>query len=87
MCGLTSDYIFTKPFIQDDPTNRCSEEVQKHFNLIYNNPGVIEGAKEMKRIFQETKECVVHGDLHTASVMVRDNRPKVRTETTASPVI
>jgi len=41
------------------------------------NKELSERAKELKKLFQESKECFLHGDLHTGSVMVTNGDTKV----------
>ncbi|XP_013405105.1 uncharacterized protein LOC106169969 isoform X2 [Lingula anatina] len=77
MVSLTRQYIFTRPFDKTDPTNRCSEAVQKKLHLIYEDPGLLDSVWKMRNLFLEKKECLVHGDLHTGSVLVSNNSAKV----------
>lgn len=71
MVALTEAFIFTRPFIKEDETNRCCPEVAEKLDLIYGDEKVLSVAREMKQIFTQKKECLIHGDLHTGSVMVK----------------
>ncbi|XP_046376771.2 methylthioribose kinase-like [Haliotis rufescens] len=77
MMDLTERYIFTGPFSPDDPTNRCSPSLKARLDWVYGDQEVLRAAAEMKRIFLEKKEALVHGDLHTGSIMVKDEDAKV----------
>ncbi|XP_021358736.1 uncharacterized protein LOC110453865 isoform X2 [Mizuhopecten yessoensis] len=74
---LTEQFVFTKPFTKDDPTNKCSTEVSSHAQLVYDNQQVLTNAAKMKKIFLEKKECLIHGDLHTGSIMVCNDSAKL----------
>ncbi|XP_071476010.1 methylthioribose kinase-like [Diadema antillarum] len=77
MVSLTRDYIFTKPFTRGDPTNRCSPEVTDHLSVIYDDAKVLENAAELRTIFMEKKDCLLHGDLHTGSIMTKGSDAKM----------
>ena len=75
---LTSDYVFTKPFIRDEPTNRYSEVIRGKLGWIYEDQEVLRAAENMKQLFLNKKESVIHGDLHTGSLMVKESDSRVR---------
>lgn len=77
LVSLTGQYIFTKPFDKSDSTNRLSEDISSSLPQLYDNPQVLEAAAVMKNLFLTKKECLLHGDLHTGSVMVDDGNSKV----------
>ena len=39
---------------------------------------VVAGMRSLREIFVDEKECLIHGDLHTGSVMVPDAAARVR---------
>ncbi|KAJ8318844.1 hypothetical protein KUTeg_003935 [Tegillarca granosa] len=63
-------YVFTRPFTNGDPTNRCSDKVKERLHLVYEDEKVLSTALRMKELFLTKKECLCHGDLHTSSIMV-----------------
>jgi hypothetical protein len=69
MVSLTKNYVFTAPFMNGEPTNKCTDNVKPVLAQIYDDPVVLKSAERMKKMFLERKECLLHGDLHTASVM------------------
>ena len=69
MVSLTKNYVFTAPFMNGEPTNKCTDNVKPVLTQIYDDPVVLKSAERMKKMFLERKECLLHGDLHTASVM------------------
>ena len=70
MCGITADYVFTKPMAADDPTNRCSDALAPHAAALRKDGELKEAMLAMRSVFQTRRECLVHGDLHTGSIMV-----------------
>lgn len=74
---MTEEFVFTRPFTADDNTNINPDIIKPHLGLVYDNPDIMTAAREMKSLFLEKKECLVHGDLHTASVMVNESLAKV----------
>ncbi|XP_061167799.1 LOW QUALITY PROTEIN: methylthioribose kinase-like [Saccostrea echinata] len=74
---LTEQYIFTKPFDKFDSTNKLSDDITSSLSQLYDNPRVLDVANDMKHIFLTKKECLVHGDLHTGSVMVNGADTKI----------
>lgn len=78
MVNLTEQYVFTRPFTKDDPTNRCSDKVKERIHLVYEDQTVLSAAARMKQLFLTKKECLCHGDLHTSSIMVDSSSAKVK---------
>ena len=70
MCGITADYVFTKPLDADDPTNKCSAHVADLAAELRADDELRRGVAELREVFLSEKECLIHGDLHTGSVMV-----------------
>ena len=71
MCGITHQYVFNGPFTKRSPNNRCSPEVEERLYTIYDDPVVMETERKMFDLFKNKKECLLHGDLHTGSFMVK----------------
>ncbi|XP_041363738.1 methylthioribose kinase-like [Gigantopelta aegis] len=73
LISVTSQYIFTKPFIRDEPTNRYSDVIRGKLGWIYEDQEVLTAAEKMKEVFLNKKESLIHGDLHTGSLMVKES--------------
>lgn len=56
--------MFTEPFL-DHETNDFEEELRPYAEKVWNNSRLKEGADELKTIFLNSAETLVHGDLHT----------------------
>ena len=78
MVSVTEQYIFVKPFTDNDPTNKhdplLNKEVEK---LRHESTKCCQRAEEMRKVFVECQDCFCHGDLHTGSVMIGDGCSKV----------
>ncbi|XP_050404564.1 methylthioribose kinase [Patella vulgata] len=72
LVSLTKQYVFTRPFSKGNPTNRCTAKVTPHLSAIYDDTEVLETAKVLRNLFQSKKECLIHGDLHTGSLIVTE---------------
>ena len=78
MVGITEQYIFTKPFQDDDPTNKHDPLLDSTVKELRGNAAACQRSEEMKKLFTGCRESLCHGDLHTGSVMVdKDNHAKV----------
>lgn len=69
MVSLTKQFVFTAPFVKGEPTNRCADNVIPVLSQIYDDATVLNAADKMKQMFLERKESLLHGDLHTGSIM------------------
>lgn len=77
MVTLTQQFVFTRPFTKNDETNKCSPEVSEILDSVYGDGTVLSAAKDMLQIFLQKKECLIHGDLHTGSIMVKGTDARI----------
>eukprot|EP00058_Branchiostoma_floridae_P001620 XP_002587108.1 hypothetical protein BRAFLDRAFT_102200 [Branchiostoma floridae] len=71
MVSLTEQYIFTRPFLKDDPTNHSSEPIKAILHLVHDDRELQSIVGKFKQLFLEKQESLVHGDLHSGSILVR----------------
>jgi len=69
LCRITEDLIFTFPF-EDHPTNATNPALPRAAIERLHQPAVRLAAAQMKWAFMNRAETLLHGDLHTGSVMV-----------------
>jgi 5-methylthioribose kinase len=70
---ITEDLIFTCPF-EDHASNTYSPALPRaEVERLHNNPALRVAAGQMKWAFMNQTETLLHGDLHTGSVMVNQN--------------
>lgn len=77
LCKITEDFVFTHPF-DDSDTNEYSPELsQEAIDGIQKDPAVRAAVGEMKYLFMTGAEALLHGDLHTGSIMANERETYV----------
>ena len=75
LCKLTEDVIFTEPYLADAPNNRHNPLLDAaQIAELRANQEVLREVRWMKWAFMTRAEALIHGDLHTGSIMVTDER-------------
>mgnify|MGYP006093234077 FL=1 len=70
LCKITEDLVFTEPY-DDIGRNAVLPANQIDAMALANDPVMIHAMGEAKWKFMTNAEALIHGDLHTGSVMVR----------------
>jgi 5-methylthioribose kinase len=70
MCLITEDFVFTYPFEHHEMNAYNPVLSQSVIDSIQKSPDVRAHVAQMKYIFMNQPEALLHGDLHTSSVMV-----------------
>lgn len=73
---LTEDFVFSFPYMQNE-TNRHNPLIDKEADAIKNDGAFKQKAMELKYIFMTKAEALLHGDLHTGSVMLNPDETYV----------
>ncbi len=69
LCKITEDFVFSHPFYRSD-TNVYNEKLsQADIDLVQKDGELKIRQAEMKYIFMTRAEALLHGDLHTGSIM------------------
>lgn len=77
LCKITEDLVFTFPF-EDHPSNVYSNAFPKQMiERVWRTPALRVAVAEMKWSFMNDAETLVHGDLHTGSIMVNQDETYV----------
>lgn len=77
LCKITEDLVFTFPF-EDHPSNVYSNAFPKQMiERTWRTPALRVAVAEMKWSFMNDTETLVHGDLHTGSIMVNEDETYV----------
>lgn len=69
MTDVTRLLVFEEPFLEDVHRNHFPQELSKSVRYYRSNPAVIAAALTARNVFEERKEALIHGDLHTGSIM------------------
>ncbi|RFC62355.1 S-methyl-5-thioribose kinase [Fulvimarina endophytica] len=76
LCQTTEEVIFTGPY-GERPFNRITEGNEEIAVRLREDSALKQAASEMKLAFRTKSEALLHGDLHTGSVMVTDTETRV----------
>lgn len=68
---LTEDFVFTFPYMENE-TNRHNPLIEAAAQAIKSDKEFKSKAMELKYIFMTKAEALLHGDLHTGSVMLNE---------------
>jgi 5-methylthioribose kinase len=75
LCKLTEDVIFTEPYLADAPNNRHNPLIDPaRIAALRANQDVLREVRWLKWGFMTRAEALIHGDLHTGSIMVTPER-------------
>jgi len=69
LCKLTEDFVFTAPFMEDE-TNAKLPELSDMAERISNDTQLKTKILHLKYKFMNQSDALLHGDLHTGSIMV-----------------
>jgi len=70
MCKITEDFIFTYPFEHHEMNDYNPALSQSVIDSVQKEPNVRAHVAQMKYVFMNKPEALLHGDFHTSSVMV-----------------
>jgi len=76
LCKLTEDFVFTAPFMEDE-TNADLPELSDLAERISNDVELKTKILHLKYKFMNQSDALLHGDLHTGSIMVNKNETYV----------
>ena len=76
LCLVTEDLVFTAPYA-DSASNRFDPEIVELARSLRSDRALRSAAAQLRFAFKTRDEALVHGDLHTGSVLVRDGDTRV----------
>ncbi|MEW9701920.1 S-methyl-5-thioribose kinase [Paenibacillus sp. SI8] len=76
MCKISEDLIFTDPYV-DSERNHWNPRIADEVYLIWRSTLLKLEAAKLKGDFLTRTQALIHGDLHTGSIMVTDEDTKV----------
>lgn len=78
LCQITEDLVFTEPYV-DHEHNAVLPANKPDLDALRTDAGYLREIGLLKFAFMTRAQALIHGDLHTGSVFVRDGaRPSVR---------
>jgi 5-methylthioribose kinase len=76
LCAITEDLVFTAPYI-DAPSNDIEAHLTEEAAALRTDTELLEAAAALRHQFRTRAEALIHGDLHTGSVMVAPDGTRV----------
>ncbi len=77
MCKITEDLVFTDPYRQA-PLNRWNHPHLDAHKQVFENDGALKIAAQARKYqFMTSAQALIHGDLHTGSIMVTATETRV----------
>lgn len=77
LCAVTEARVFTEPFFDAELNRWTSPQLDDSVAAIRSDSKLKVGIHEMKTIFMNKSQSLLHGDLHSGSVMVTDGNSRV----------
>jgi 5-methylthioribose kinase len=76
LCNITEELVFTQPYIHH-PNNRWSSLLRAQVDEIQHDEELRSEVMMLKAEFMSNAQALIHGDLHTGSIMVNEAETKV----------
>jgi 5-methylthioribose kinase len=76
MCKITEDLVFSHPYYDAD-TNSFNPLIREDVEAIWNDGDLRREVANLKESFMTCGQALIHGDLHTGSIMVTEQDTKV----------
>ncbi len=76
MCATTSTVFFDDPYY-DCERNHFDPALKETVEALWRDLKLIRKVKDLKHQFHNKRQSLLHGDLHTGSIMISDNRIKL----------
>ena len=77
MCGITEDVIFTEPYMVSDNNRWTSPQLDDLAASIRGDSELKVAVSRLKLKFMSSAEALIHGDLHTGSIMVTQTDTRI----------
>lgn len=77
LCGITENLVFTDPYFEAELNRHTSPQLDPIVAELRADRDLKVEAQRLKHLFAAKAETLLHGDLHTGSVMVTDTDTRV----------
>ncbi|WP_455755591.1 S-methyl-5-thioribose kinase [Sulfurimonas sp.] len=77
LCKLTEDFVFTSAFMEDETNDNENVKDNPHAKKLFNDMEFKEKVLELKYKFMTSTDALIHGDLHTGSIMLNSDETYV----------
>jgi 5-methylthioribose kinase len=76
LCALTETFVFTAPYMEHE-TNEIDPLIEKEALRLREDSDFKVAMLELKYLFMNRTDALLHGDLHTGSIMINDKETYV----------
>ena len=76
LCKLQEDFVYTNPY-KTSPENQWNPELEPQVQAVRTNGPLKAAIADLKRDYMTRAQALLHGDLHTGSLMVTERDTKV----------
>ncbi|PHM38321.1 S-methyl-5-thioribose kinase [Xenorhabdus innexi] len=77
LCKITEDLIFTEPYFNSERNSWTSPQLDHDIHAVWQDQAMIQTAMQYKFKFMSESQALLHGDLHSGSIMVTPDSTKV----------
>ena len=77
LCKITEDLIFTEPYYPAKRNDWTSPQLDADMKKVWNDKEMIQVAMRYKFKFMTEAQALLHGDLHSGSIMVTESDTKI----------
>jgi 5-methylthioribose kinase len=77
MCQISEDLIFDEPYFTAPMNRHTSPQLDAAASALARDTDLKVAVQIMKWCFMNQPECLIHGDLHTGSIMVTQDDTRV----------
>lgn len=77
LCGITEDLVFTDPYFEAPLNRHTSPQLDPLVAELRADRDLKVEAQRLKHLFASKAETLLHGDLHTGSIMVTEGETRV----------
>jgi 5-methylthioribose kinase len=77
LCEITEDLVYTEPFFDCERNDIFKPTYEFAKKLLWEDKKLLLETAKLKFEFMTNSQCLVHGDLHTGSIMVTEKETKV----------
>lgn len=76
LCKLQEDFVYSNPFM-DSSENQWNPLIDEEVRAVRSNGPLKIAISELKERYMTAAQALIHGDLHTGSIMLNEHRTKV----------
>lgn len=76
LCKITEDFVFTNPY-KESPENKWNRVIDPEVTALRSDSLLKVAIAEMKEGFMTHGQSIIHGDLHTGSIMINESDTRV----------